>query len=62
MISYLTTQERDPLGDCLLFKCRKCWAKNDIKRISNTVVKFEKVAIIFQLKINATKSLFGLVA
>ena len=33
MISYLTTQERDLLGDCLLFKCRKCWAKNDIKRI-----------------------------
>ena len=27
----------------LLFKCRKCWATNDIKRISKTLVESEKM-------------------
>ena len=49
MISYLTSQERDPLDVCLLFKCRKCWAKNDMKRISNTS-KILKCTNYFSIK------------
>ena len=47
MHTYLTLQERDPLGVWLLFKCRKRWAKNDIKKISDTVVKSEKMYQLF---------------